>query len=196
MNIYGGINGYFYCKRLCRNKIYKRHGNILENTRISITQFIIFCHYFYNRTIITKNNLSDTKLSRGRIMKHKYNIENKIQLYNQNNEIMMVGIGSIVEVEESLMSSAKYRKGRYSEQTWVFGIVERDKGKCHIEVVPDRKKKTLENIIKGIVRESTIICTDQAKMYTSLDGIGYIHFDDCHKKKFVDPETGCHAKTI
>lgn len=60
----------------------------------------------------------------------------------------------------------------------------------------DRKKETLEKIIKSIVAEITIVCTDQAKMYDSLDEIGYMHFYLCHKTNFVDPKTGCHRQTI
>ncbi|KAG0435249.1 hypothetical protein DMUE_4813 [Dictyocoela muelleri] len=115
-------------------------------------------------------------------------------LYNKKNEIG--GIGSIVEIDESLIASAKYAEGRFPDQTWVFGIIERDSGKCYIRVVEDRKRSTLEKNIKENVHESTIVCTDQAKMYRSLDEIGYIHFDVCHKKNLVDPETGCHHKPL
>ncbi|KAG0422376.1 hypothetical protein DMUE_6216, partial [Dictyocoela muelleri] len=106
------------------------------------------------------------------------------------------GIGSIVEVDESLMTSAKYGNWRYPEQTWVFGIVERGTGKCYLKFMPHRKKATLEKIISEIVTESTILCTDQAKVYGSLDEIGYIHFDVCHKKNFVDADTGAHTQTV
>ncbi|KAG0438679.1 hypothetical protein DMUE_2935 [Dictyocoela muelleri] len=139
MNICGGINRYFYCKRSCRNEIYRRQ-EYFGKYKNSIYPLYHFCHYFYNRTIITKNILRDTKLSRGTIMKLKYKIKNKIRLYNQKNKIMMGGIGSIVEVDESLMSSANMEEIDIPNKPSI-GIVERETGKCYIEVVPDRKRK-------------------------------------------------------
>ncbi|KAG0426477.1 hypothetical protein DMUE_5965 [Dictyocoela muelleri] len=196
MKIFGEENGYFYCTRPCNTKISRRNGSILENMKIKYTQFIIFVHYYYHKTIITKNIMRDVNISRGMIMKLKYLIENKIKMYNRNSLLKMGGIGKIVEVDESLIASSKYGKGRFPEQTWVFGIVERETGKCFIKVIEDRKRATLEKIITSIVRESTIICTDQAKMYNSLNEIGYIHFNVCHKTNFVDPDTGAHTQTI
>ncbi|KAG0426336.1 hypothetical protein DMUE_5976 [Dictyocoela muelleri] len=106
------------------------------------------------------------------------------------------GIGKIIEVNKSLIASAKYRKERFHKQTWIFGIVERDTGKCFIKVVDYRKKETLELIILKIVKPSTIFSTDRAKTYASPDEIGFIHFDVCHKTNFVNPDTDCHTQTI
>ncbi|KAG0434139.1 hypothetical protein DMUE_5285 [Dictyocoela muelleri] len=144
MKIYGTEKRYYYCERPCNTKISRRNGYILENNRIKFTQFIIFTHYYYHKTMITKNIIRYLNLSRGIIMKLKYLIENKIKIYNRKSEPKMGGIGSIVEVYESLIASSKYDEGRFPEQTWVFGIVERETGNCFIKVIEYRKKTTLE----------------------------------------------------
>ncbi|KAG0426762.1 hypothetical protein DMUE_5949 [Dictyocoela muelleri] len=144
MKVYGKHKGYFYCKRKCKIKLSRRYGTILENTKITFKKFIILCHYYFNKTLITKNLLRDVKISRSLITKFKYKIEHKIKLFNQKQNLKMGGIGSIVEVDESLMASAKYGKEKYPEHTWVFGIVEREAGRCYIKVVDDRNKANLE----------------------------------------------------
>ncbi|KAG0431935.1 hypothetical protein DMUE_5527 [Dictyocoela muelleri] len=196
MLVYDDKNDFFYCNRPCRNRLSRRHGTILENMKITYKKFLMFCHYYFHKTMITKNIIRDVGLSRTTITKLKYRIENKIILFNKKSQLKLGGMDSIVEIDESLMASAKYGKGRYPEQTWVFGIIERETGRCYIKVVEDRKRSTLEKIINEIVVKSTIVCTDQAKVYGSLNEIGYIHFDVCHKRNFVDPETGCHTQTI
>ncbi|KAG0434786.1 hypothetical protein DMUE_5025 [Dictyocoela muelleri] len=64
MHIYVNHKVYFYCKRKCNVKLSRRHGRILENTRISYKKFIILCHYYFNKTLITKNILRDVGISR------------------------------------------------------------------------------------------------------------------------------------
>ncbi|KAG0437296.1 hypothetical protein DMUE_3776 [Dictyocoela muelleri] len=123
MHIYGNHKGYFYCKRKCNVKLSRRHGSILENTRISYKKFIILCHYYFNKTLITKNILRDVRNCRELITKFKYRIENKIMLYNKRKSVNLGGIGSIVEVDESLMASDKYGKRRYPEKTWVMALL-------------------------------------------------------------------------
>ncbi|KAG0436423.1 hypothetical protein DMUE_4235 [Dictyocoela muelleri] len=196
MKIHGGHDGFFYCKRKCNIRLSMRYDTILQDTRITFRKFLLLCHYYFHKTIITKNLLRDVGISRSLITKIKYKIEHKIALYNNRCMVKLGGEGSIVEADETLMASAKYGKGRYPMQTWVFGVVERETGRCYLKVVPNRKKSTLENIISNIIVESTIICTDQAKMYGSLDELGFIHFDVCHKKNFVDPQTRAHTQTI
>ncbi|KAG0438703.1 hypothetical protein DMUE_2921 [Dictyocoela muelleri] len=126
MHIYGNNKGYFYCKIKCNVKLTRRHGIILENSRISYKNSIILCRYYFNKTLIRKNILRDVGIRWGQITKkNKYKIENKIMLYNKGKSVKLAGIGSIIEVDECLMASVKYGKNRYTEQTWVFGIVNR-----------------------------------------------------------------------
>ncbi|KAG0429083.1 hypothetical protein DMUE_5767 [Dictyocoela muelleri] len=97
--------------------------NITKIQEYHLPNLSFFATISITERLLPKNILRATKLSRGTIMILKYKIENKIRLYNQKNKILIGGIGSIVEFDESLMSSAKYGRGRYPEQTWVFGIL-------------------------------------------------------------------------
>ncbi|KAG0440318.1 hypothetical protein DMUE_1830 [Dictyocoela muelleri] len=149
-----------------------RYDTILQDTRITFKKFILLCHYSYHKTKITKNLLRDVGISSSLITKIKYKIEHKIAQYNKRCMAKLGGEGTIVEANETLTASAKYGKGRFPEQSWVFWVLESETGRCYLNVVPDRKRATIEKIISSIVVESTIICTDQAKMYGSLDEMG------------------------
>ncbi|KAG0437287.1 hypothetical protein DMUE_3780 [Dictyocoela muelleri] len=95
----------------------------------------------------------------------------------------------------SLMASGKY--GIYfPNQTWVFGVFERQTGRCYIEVVSDRSRKLWKKILKNKVEDSTVIITDQTAGYNKLYIIGFKHLSVCHNTNFVDPETCAHTQTI
>ncbi|KAG0427267.1 hypothetical protein DMUE_5915 [Dictyocoela muelleri] len=195
MKFYNGSREYFYCSKKCNMIIGFKHNTILQDMRIKYKTFILFCYYFFYRETMTKGLMRNLNISRKTIMELKKRIENKIILFNKK-MTKLGGDQKVVEADESLIATAKYGYGYFPEQTWVFGVVERESGKCCIKVVPDRKRKTLEEILKAIVVSSTLIVTDQANAYNKLSDIGFKHFTVCHKRNFVDPDTGAHTQTI
>eukprot|EP00095_Tigriopus_kingsejongensis_P002374 maker-scaffold2630_size13758-snap-gene-0.3 protein:Tk02374 transcript:maker-scaffold2630_size13758-snap-gene-0.3-mRNA-1 annotation:"hypothetical protein H311_02490" len=96
----------------------------------------------------------------------------------------------IVEIDESLLAKAKYNLGRWPEQRWVFGGVERQTGHCFMVEVPDRRRETLEAEIKGFIRPGTQILSDGWAAYNKVDefaGGNYTHSVIVHEHNFVDP---------
>lgn len=74
------------------------------------------------------------------------------------------------------------------EQIWGLGFVERETGRLYVEIVPDRKARTLLPIIRRWIKESTsLVITDEWKSYSRLVKMGYNHRTIKHKKNFVDP---------
>eukprot|EP00095_Tigriopus_kingsejongensis_P010183 snap_masked-scaffold105_size367834-processed-gene-1.11 protein:Tk10183 transcript:snap_masked-scaffold105_size367834-processed-gene-1.11-mRNA-1 annotation:"hypothetical protein CLF_100748" len=101
------------------------------------------------------------------------------------------GPTKIVEIDETLLAKAKYNRGRWPEQRWVFGGVERESGKCFMVEVPDRSRETLEPIIKQYIRPGTRIMSDGWAAYrqiSSIEGANYSHSVIIHEKNFVLPE--------
>ena len=89
----------------------------------------------------------------------------------------------------------KYNRGAATNQYWVFGIASKKANKCHLEVIPDRKKTTLDNIIsKHINKECTISHVDW-RSYRALSNQGYNDHVVNHSKEFVTPE-GYNTNTI
>ncbi|KAG0441212.1 hypothetical protein DMUE_1219 [Dictyocoela muelleri] len=86
------------------------------------------------------------------------------------------------------MAKRKYNRGRKVGQLWVFGIVERGTGKCHLEVISDKKKETFTNIIKKYADESSVIMTDEHRSYCGLRSEGFNHYTVKHSENFISPD--------
>ena len=92
----------------------------------------------------------------------------------------------VVELDESYFGS-RYVRGKRGRgalgKTIVFGIYKRN-GRVYTEVVPDVRKNTLLQIVKGRVDKESIIHTDGFRSYDSIVHLGYqkhyriLHSDD------------------
>ena len=94
-----------------------------------------------------------------------------------------------VEIDESYFGAKriKGKRGRgASGKTIVFGIFQRN-GKVYTEIVPDARRKTLQDIVRGRVDLETVIHSDGWRGYTGLVDLGYKkHFRVHHgKNEFV-----------
>jgi transposase-like protein len=104
-------------------------------------------------------------------------------------DLIIGGKNIIVEIDKS-----KFRK---NENWWVVGIVERTiKRKCYFEVVKDRDKETLRQIIKKHVRKGSIIHTDHWKAYSCISELGFRHRRVNHSKNRIERGTGVHSNTV
>lgn len=83
--------------------------------------------------------------------------------------------GGEVEVDESYFGARRVRaeRGRgASGKTPVFGLLKRD-GRVYTEIVSDRKKATLQTIIRGHVAPEAVIHSDGWRGYDGLVDVGY-----------------------
>lgn len=80
-----------------------------------------------------------------------------------------------IEVDESYFGPrrVKGKTGRGAGgKTIVFGIFQRH-GKVYTEIVPDVRRKTLQNIIRGKVNLESVIHSDGWRGYSGLVDLGY-----------------------
>jgi hypothetical protein len=64
------------------------------------------------------------------------------------NETVLGGASKIVEIDESMFARVKHRgKDLKRKLVWVFGMKERDSGKCYMQLVSARNAATLIPII-------------------------------------------------
>lgn len=113
--------------------------------------------------------------------------------------INLGGPGHIVEIDESALGrTRKYMCGyhRGSGLKWVVGLIDRITKKCHLQIVPDRTRETVFEIIRRHVIRGTIIHTDEARIYSTLDQEGYEHRTVCHNENYVNPVDGTHTNII
>ena len=85
----------------------------------------------------------------------------------------------VVEVDESYFGASRPRgvggprkTGRGTSKRPVFGIIERG-GQVFTEVVPDTKKQTLQDLIRGKVAFGATIMSDAYSSYHGLVDVGY-----------------------
>ncbi|KAH7818350.1 putative Uncharacterized transposase-like protein [Monocercomonoides exilis] len=110
------------------------------------------------------------------------------------------GLGKTVEIDEAVWRKRKFGRGRRKDHVWIFGGVERleggGAGKRFMTIVPNRTKKTLIPLIQRFIMPGTTVVSDEWKAYTSLEELGYQHLTVCHKRNFVNSETGACTNTI
>ncbi|KAG0422854.1 hypothetical protein DMUE_6178 [Dictyocoela muelleri] len=93
----------------------------------------------------------------------------------------------------------KYHVGRYSaEYRWVFGIADTSvtPAKYYVELVRDRSSRSLLDIINRVVREGSIIWSDEWRGYNNLNMLFPSHDTVNHRYNFVNPVTGVHTQNI
>ena len=83
------------------------------------------------------------------------------------------------------------------EQQWLFGGVERESGKFFIELVPDRRRETLERVLLRHVEPGMTVYSDEWRSYRQLARLGFVHRTVNHSRNFVNPdEPDVHTQTI
>ena len=89
--------------------------------------------------------------------------------------------------------------GRMSEhQVWVFGIVDTSyvTTRRYIEIVAQKDKATLFDIVRRICLPGTIIHSDQWAEYKDITGLSFKHYTVNHSLNFVNPDNGVHTQHI
>eukprot|EP00095_Tigriopus_kingsejongensis_P009259 maker-scaffold922_size80897-snap-gene-0.23 protein:Tk09259 transcript:maker-scaffold922_size80897-snap-gene-0.23-mRNA-1 annotation:"PREDICTED: uncharacterized protein LOC100214701" len=79
----------------------------------------------------------------------------------------------IVEVDESALTKAKYNRGRWPTQRWIFGDVELETGSCFMVEVPDRRRETLEEAIVEFIGPGSHVISDGWPSYGHIEEILY-----------------------
>lgn len=118
--------------------------------------------------------------------------------YLVSNPIQLGGPDSIVEIDETgLGRKRKYNQGAFrgSGLKWVLGIIDRTTKFVHIQMVPNRTRETLLQIIEAHVLQDTVIHTDEAPVYRILNSRGFEHYTVKHKETYVAPD-GTHTNCI
>ena len=121
-------------------------------------------------------------------------------IYTKQEEDMQRFVG-IVELDESYFGpdrirgkNAPRKRGRGTNKQPVFGVFERG-GRVYTEIVPDCRKKTLQQVIRGKVSYKSIIHTDGWRGYNGLVDVGYDrHFRINKSKHFA--RAGIHINGI
>ena len=95
--------------------------------------------------------------------------------------------GKTVEIDEAKFRKRKCNQARKIEETWMFGVFERETKEIFLAPVPDHSKETLFESIKTWVLSGTHIVSDGWSDYQNLKE-GYTSEAVYHSEHFVDLE--------
>lgn len=179
------------------------YNSIFHKSKIPFENLLILMYGFihdFSYSDIQRVTLSNREMSSSTIA-YYHNMFREI-LYdvtqNINNDVGLIGSekGSIVEVDESLIGSRKYNRGRYKNSKWLIGMIERGSNNVRFEYVATRDKETLLAVLKKYVHKNATIITDCWKGYINLDTYFYRHQTVNHSENFISPITGAHTQSI
>ena len=137
--------------RQCRKRLSARTGSWFENSKLDYGEIlqVTYCWAvgYPNWTASRECDVSEKSIV------DWFNFCRDacaISLDNQQHPYHQIGgPGRVVEIDESVFGKRKYHRGRYREQTWVFGGIERgDKARTFFKIVGDRSANTLIPIIR------------------------------------------------
>lgn len=148
---------------------------------------------------VSKTGVSSKELQRqlGVGYKTAWRIGNRIRSKIREEAHKLQGI---IEIDEAYVGGKKRLNVRRSSEnkTAVLGMVER-KGKVYMEILPDTKPKTIQDIILKRVIKGSMIMTDGFLSYKGLNRRGYIHKSVNHSNwEYVRQEgnLSVHTNTI
>ena len=150
----------------------------------------------------SQKDISDfVSVSKNTLSKFRKFLLLKIKSHFINNPIKLGGPGVNVQVDETMLNyKVKSHRGRGPrEQIWCLSIVDTSflPSRGYYEIVANRRAETLLPIIARVVREGSIISTDEFSSYIRLrDNANYEHRTVCHKYNFVCPITGVHTQHV
>lgn len=103
-----------------------------------------------------------------------------------NESVMLGGENEIVEIDESKFGSRKYNRGKRVDDGWVFAGVQRGTNKCFMQVVQQRDKETLLDVIKKYIRPGTTVISDCWKAYGCLQDESFLQLSVNRSLNFKD----------
>ncbi len=206
---HAGKDGIIWRCYSCQSRKSIRSGSFFEKSHLSLDQIILFT-YCWSKDW----PLKDCAAESGGMAKHTQVdwanflrdicqadlMTNPPQIggwYDDANGVMQP---EIVELDETLLSHAKYHRGRHVGTRWIFGGIQRSNGACFMVEVPNRTKETLEPIIQEYVRRGSYVMTDGWASYADIDQIDggiYTHDVVIHERHFVNPDDpNVHTQNI
>lgn len=192
---------------ICNNHSGRIHSNVrklsfFENMKKSFKVIFLFLYYWSKKDIQSEIS-REIKINKNTASEWAYCLREVLQLVFLFSKVKLGGINidgtpKVVEIDESLFFKRKYNRGRFRQQQWVFGMIERGSNKAKLFIVPDRSKETLEPIIRENILEGSHIISDKWAAYRFLEqDTNYSYSSINHSEFFVDPENNSiHTQTI
>jgi transposase-like protein len=180
--------------RDCRRQFSVKVGTIFEDSPISLCKWLPALWLLCN----CKNGVSSWEIHRalGVTQKTGWFMLHRLRLALQDGFGMLPSDGGPVEVDETYIGGKSRnmhlsRRKRVAAQliggkgkTIVMGMLQRG-GKVKAQVIPERRKEHMQQVVRNNVEEGANIMTDEAKQYLGMSD-DYFHEIIHHMEKYVD----------
>jgi hypothetical protein len=162
-------DGYAWRCPICRTFKSIHSGSFFENIRF---HFMKILKIIYNFTceISQTQTAKEFCIARASVVDFYQRLRYVCGKYINPDEIVLGGASKIVEIDESMFARVKHNRGKDLKRklVWVFGMKERDSGKCYMELVSTRNAASLIPIIYKHVANDTIIHSDLWRSYRAI----------------------------
>ena len=109
---------------------------------------------------------------------------------NKHFKERMKGARTVKSSDGTMVSNPNFKesRGRASEKTAVFGIIDRDARKARACVIPGIQRKVLQDLILDNVSQGSKVYSDGLREYMGLDALGFVHDTVNHIEEYVRGE--------
>jgi hypothetical protein len=189
--------------RNCCNRISVRTGSFFADCQLP-TQKVVMLMYYWVCEIKAKHVMYFESLSHwSTIVNYNKHFRTECQNWSLRSNQQLGGMdikgeSLFIEVDENYFFRSKHHRKNDRSGQCVVGLVERDSGRCWLEMVENPDASTLECIICDHVLPGTTIVTDDWQGYNNIGQLKHgVYKHLVYANEFVDslhPDT--HIKTI
>lgn len=181
-----------------KKKVSLRHGGFFEGFRLPL-KLILRVLYRWSVNQSQESIVSSLNIIGRTYKKIILKFLDYVERHGNQDE-KMGGPGKIVQVDETALNhGVKAHRGRApTNKTDALCIIEYDTKitKAYACVIGDKKATTLLPIICDKVLPFSTIHTDEHKSYCGLNELGFNHDTVCHKRAFINFETGANTQAV
>ena len=185
----------FSCSH-CGDHVHPTAGTVFQDSRTPLQSWFYAMYLF----IATRHGVSGKELQRQLGVTYK----TAWRMGQQIRDLMTKADGfemlkGHVEADETYVGGRRpgQRGNVKGGKTIVFGLNERG-GRIEAQVIPDTKKETLREVVKGTIEKGATVSTDESNHYGLLKDDGYKHGAVDHSRKeyaWTDRVTGTTYST-
>lgn len=178
-----------------------RKLSFLDEFRFPIEKNIKLIHAFAFEHKIN-DTMKNLDLDRKTIMNFNRRLREMICFDMDLENLKLGGPGVAIEIDESKFAKVKHGVGKDLKRdlVWVFGMKERFSDKVYFQIVQNRTKEVLLDIIDKHVEDESLIYSDEWRSYRNIQEMkdkNLKHKTVNHSKFFVNPkDRNTHTQNI
>lgn len=202
-NYYKVVDGLSWqCLKSCcenyKKRLNIRTGSFFEGFRLP---FLLIIRILYKWSLNqSQESIISALIINSRTYKKVLNKFLNLIKINEIDNITLGGEGKLVQIDETALNhGVKSHRGRSAtNKTDALCIVEYDFmiTRAFACIIPDKKATTMIPIICSKVLPHSTIWTDEHRSYSKLNELNYSHSTVCHKREFIDNETGVNTQAV